>query len=298
MSIKPTLLMAFAQNDLAGVKDEANKIWNTVRNQPLIQSKRVNKATTQQLATEILAAGQTLFMFHFGGHADTNHIILDGFRDLDKIRLANLLLSRKDHQVQLMFLNGCLSYGHVGILTARGVKAIIATNVKINDKEAVQLGDFFYQAFITHGYTLKEAFQFAEAQVRGKNSFPVIVNPGEMDEMHPMIGSWTLFVHSNFVQVLDWKLIDFIKAPQEVKQETTLDQLKEIVNRLIANRDDLKTALEQMANYKPSDRILLLQGRLTDLNNNLLNGLIARDTAAIERNNIRLAIIAHLNNLD
>jgi hypothetical protein len=233
-------------------------------------------------------------MFHFGGHADTNHIILDGFRDLDRIRLANLLLSRKEHQVQLMFLNGCLSYGHVGILTARGVKAIIATNVKINDKEAVQLGDFFYQAFITHGYTLKEAFQFAEAQVRGKNSFPVIVNPGEMDEKHPMIGSWTLFVHSNFVQVLDWKLIDFIKVAQGI----TLHQLKAIVNQLIVNHDNLETALEKMANYKPSAMILSLQGRLTGVNNKLLNGLIAHDAAAIERNNIRVAIIAHLNNLD
>jgi hypothetical protein len=290
---KPIFLMAFAQNDLSGVNAEANKIWNTVRNQPMIEGKKVNKATTQQLATEILAAGQSLFMFHFGGHADANRIILDGFRDLDRIRFANLLLARQDHQVQFMFLNGCLSYGHVGILTARGVKAIIATNVKINDKEAVQLGDFFYQAFISHGYTLREAFQFAETQVRGKNSFPVMVNPGEIDEKQPMPASWTLFVHSNFAQVLNWKLTDFIDAAQA----GNLFELKKIVNQYIAQDDDLKTALEKMYQFKPTDDILLLKGRLSNLRAMELGGIIAHNDAVTERNRIRIAILAHLERL-
>ena len=289
---KPTFLMAFAQNDLAGVKVEANKIWNTVRSQSLIEGKKVNKATTQQLASEILAAGPSLFMFHFGGHADANRIILDGFRDLDKIRLANLLLSRQDHQVQFMFLNGCLSYGHVGLLTARGVKAIIATNVKINDKEAVELGDFFYQAFISYGYTLRAAFQFAEAQVRGKNSFPVIINPGEVDDKQPMPASWTLFIHAHFVQVLDWKLTDFIAAAQMVE----LIDVKKIVNQYIGE-DRLYHALDKMREFKPQDDINLIRGRLTRLDNNISNGLITHDAATIERNQIRMAVLAYLNNL-
>ena len=184
---QPTLLMTFAANNLKGVKKETDKIWKSVQKNTQIKPVKVNNVTIDLLAESILKCGKDLFMFHFGGHADQNGIVLDGFRDLDKIRLSNLLLSRKNHQIQIIFLNGCLSYGHVGILTAKGAKVIIATNVKVDDTEAVRMAAFFYQTFFEEDYTLKEAFQFAEATVRGKNSFPIIVNPGKLTTIKPCL---------------------------------------------------------------------------------------------------------------
>jgi len=218
---QPTLLMTFASNNLPGVKAESDKIWKLVKSNASVASKKVNNATIDKLAEAIIDCGKDLFMFHFGGHADQKGIVLDGFKDIDKIRLSRLLLPNEKHNVQLIFLNGCLSYGHVGILTAKGVKAIIATNVEVSDGEAVRMASFFYKLFFEKNYTLKEAFESAEATVRGNNSYITIVNPGEIDEDLPLAASWTLFVHAQHKIVMDWTLADFLKAKEPKPNQTS-----------------------------------------------------------------------------
>jgi CHAT domain len=209
---KKKILTAFAPTNLAGVKKEAQKIWNSVKKHAQIEAEKVNNTTIEKLATAIIDAGSDLFMFHFGGHADPKNIVLEGFLHLDKTRLSRLLLPNPKHQVQIIFLNGCLSYGHVGILTAKGVKAIIATNVKIDDAEAVRIAAYFYQLFFEKNYALKNAFESAEATVSGKNSFVTVVNPGEVDEAQPLPPAWTLFIHSQHTEVMNWTLADFLAA--------------------------------------------------------------------------------------
>ena len=210
MPNSPSILMTFAANDLLGVQEEIQKTWDIVSQHPDLQANKVENATIEQLADAIIEAGNDLFFFHFGGHADAKGIVLDGFRDLDKIRLSRLLLPRAKHNLQLIFLNGCLSYGHVGILTAKGVKAIIATNVEVNDVEAVRIANYFYKLFIKNGFTLKEAFETAEATISGKNAYLTIVNPGEIDEDQPLQPAWTLFIHAEHKEVMDWTLQDFL----------------------------------------------------------------------------------------
>lgn len=205
---KPMILMTFAANDLKGVNTEAAKIWETISKQPEIFAQKLENADVEKLAETVIGS-ENMFMFHYGGHADTKGIVLDGFRHLDKVRFANLLLP-SHHHIQFVFLNGCLSYGQIGVLTANNVKAVIATNVKVNDQEAVRFAHLFYKAFMGGQYDLRSAFQTAESTVAGRNSVPVVVNPGTIDESQPMPGSWTLFVHSGFVGVLDWKLGDFL----------------------------------------------------------------------------------------
>jgi hypothetical protein len=160
---------------------------------------------------------EDLFMFHYGGHANQNNIVLDGFRNLDKIRLSRLLLPKENHNLSIVFLNGCLSYGQVGLLTAKGVKVVVATNVNVNDAEAVRLSKFFYKCFFEKNYTLRSAFESAESTVEGKNSFIKTINPGEIDETQPMPSSWTLFVHSKHTEVLNWTLEDFVNELQKKK---------------------------------------------------------------------------------
>lgn len=208
---KPTILMTFAKNDLAGVKTEAENIYNSVQSNDLIKNVKIEDADIDTLAETIIDNVDDLFMFHYGGHADQHNIVLDGFRNLDKIRLSRLLLPKENHNLSIVFLNGCLTYGQVGLLTAKGVKIIIATNVNVNDTEAVRLSKFFYKCFFEKNYTLKSAFESAEATVKGKNSYPITVNSGEIDETQPMPSSWTLFVHSKHTEVLNWTLQDFVK---------------------------------------------------------------------------------------
>jgi len=207
----PTLLLTFAANKLPAVHSEADKTWKSVEDHAKIKAIKLEDVDIEELTDAIIDHHADLFFFHFGGHASQHKVVLDSFKDLDKIRFARLLMPREKHQLQWVFLNGCSSYGHVGLLTAKGVKAIIATNVEVSDVTAARLATYFYKCFFAKGFTLKEAFQTAEATVSGKNAHTVIVNPGEIDEEQPMPSNWTLFVHHTYKEVLDWTLEDFLQ---------------------------------------------------------------------------------------
>lgn len=337
MSNNPTLLMTFAANDLQGVKAEADKIWKSVKKNTTIKSKKLNNATIDKLAETIIDCGKDLFMFHFGGHADQKGIVLDGFRNIDKIRLSRLLLPNEQHNVQLIFLNGCLSYGHVGILTAKGVKAIIATNVKVDDAEAVRIGAFFYKLFFEKQYTLKEAFETAEATVVGNNAYITIVNPGEVDENQPMTSSWTLFIHAQHKYVMDWKLADFLNGnptkPIETQGITQIhsgsgdnvagNKIGNQINMSAGNTNNdnqqvkpaskpmnfkeairnlvsngrLLDALEKLATQSNDSQIILLQSRYANVLRGENGGTMDARDANIERNRITSAILSLLEDL-
>jgi len=217
MENKPIVLMTFASNGLASIPVEADEVFNVVKKSEVITAHKIENVDIEKLADTIADYSEQLFMFHFGGHSNQRNIVLEGLRDLDKIRLSRLLLPKEKHNLQIVFLNGCLSYGHVGILTAKGVKAIIATNVKVNDSEAERLAGYFYKLFFEKNYTLKAAFEGAEATVTGSNSFPIVVNPGEINETKPMPSSWTLFVHTKHTEVLNWTLRNFLKNESGLK---------------------------------------------------------------------------------
>ncbi|MEY4937675.1 MAG: hypothetical protein RIS64_4034, partial [Bacteroidota bacterium] len=239
MSNKPSVLFAFASNDLIGVHSEAAKIWNTVSQNNLVNAIKIENTDVNALGDAIDDC-KDLLMFHFGGHANQRNIVLDDFRNLDRIRLSRILgLDEEQHKLQFIFLNGCLSYGHIGILTAKGVKAIIATNVAINDDEAVRLAAAFYKYFFEKGKTLKRAFEMAEARVEGHNSFITIVNPGEIDENQELRSSWTLFLNSKYQEVLNWTLQDFVDAITNVSNE--IEKPKQVINK-IYNIDKIENA--------------------------------------------------------
>lgn len=208
---KPVVLLSFAANDLEAVKTEAANAYASVKTNEAVQPVLLEDADIDSLAEAAIDHGDDIFMFHYGGHANQNKVVLHGLRDLDKIRLTRLLGLREGHRMSLASFNGCLTYGHVGLLTAKGVKAVIATNVRVGDNVALRLSKFFYKCFFEKGYTLKESFERAEATVTGSNAYPVIVNPGEIDEKQAMPSSWTLYIHSAYKEVIDWTLADFIK---------------------------------------------------------------------------------------
>lgn len=76
---QPTLLMTFAANDLKGVKTETDKIWKSVKKNTGIKAQKVSNATIDKLADNIIDCGKDLFMFHFGGHADSQKTFFSGY---------------------------------------------------------------------------------------------------------------------------------------------------------------------------------------------------------------------------
>lgn len=224
----PISLLAFAENGLIEVEKEVNNIYKSIIKSTLVKAQIIQDTTVENLADAMLDYSKELILFHFGGHLEQSHIVMEGLQKMDKIRFTRLLIPDDKHPVPIVFLNGCLSYGHVGILTAKGVKAIIATNAKVNDVEAARVANYFYRWFFEKNAPLRKAFENAEATVfsnsdsysRGlgtdkklsntHNSFIITVNPGEIDDKQPMPASWTLFVNSGHTKVLDWTLQDFV----------------------------------------------------------------------------------------
>lgn len=218
---KPVIITTFAANDLPNVYKEAEKVWKYVDANEKVEAIKLENATSLDLASTVLDHHKELYFFHFGGHAEQGKVIMDGFIDLDKIRLANMLVPQEKHLLQWVFLNGCLSFGHVNTLTAKGIKAIIATNISIDDYEGAQVAGLFYQCFFKQGFTLKQSFLFADTAVFGMNATPVIVDPGLFpDDESPIKSSWTLYINSKFTKVLDWTLEDFINKGPEAAEES------------------------------------------------------------------------------
>jgi len=299
MSKQPIILMSFAANDLSGVSTETQKIWESVSQQTSLVPQKLENTSIEDLADAVIDAGKDLFMFHFGGHADEGNIVLDGFKDIDKTRLSRLLLPR-NHNIQIVFLNGCLSYGQVDIFTAKGVKAVIATNAKVNDTEAVRISKYFYKLFFEKEYSLKEAFETAEATVVGDNSFLTIVNPGETSKLH---SAWTLFVHAHHKEIMDWTLKDFLSNSTADPSAGIVDEIKGDVKKtntafkttvrdLVAS-GKLEKALSTLETHLPDEinEIAQLKGRFSSLNRKSRMGLLSSGEESVERNKITASIL-------
>jgi tetratricopeptide (TPR) repeat protein len=217
MSTRPIVLLTFAKNDLNSVSQEAKQIHALVSAQPLVEAVCVEDANKEKLGKSVADIGKRLRMYHFSGHANEYELVLDNFMKLDKIRFSRLLKSGGG-SLDFVFLNGCHSYGHVAHLTANGVKAVIVTSTSINDRIATQLSIVFYELFFTQNYTLNEAFFAAEARVAtGYIPYLHITYPGEIDANDSLKATWTLIIHKEYKEVMDWTLADFVNPPKKRK---------------------------------------------------------------------------------
>lgn len=143
-------------------------------------------------------------IFHYGGHAESDVVLLtDGAADAGGLMEA---LALQD-QLKLVFLNGCSTYEQVKGLLDQGVDAVIATQVAVGDRSAMEFADVFYRALTTQ-HTLEEAFRLSAADYLMKNGEQVGIYRGqeldvpEGEEALP----WGLYVADGDNPALSWKL--------------------------------------------------------------------------------------------
>lgn len=107
-------------------------------------------------------------IFHYAGHADEDELWLEdesgANQSFSSLGLAKFLALRK--QIQLVFLNACATQQHADLLMDAGVPAIIVTDRKIADSQALQFASRFYIG-LANGARIDEAFQEAEAFLLG-----------------------------------------------------------------------------------------------------------------------------------
>lgn len=165
-----------------------------------------DEATTsrEDLIRYLSEFNDRVVIFHYGGHAESDQIILtDGGAHAGGVAQA---LALQDI-LKLVFLNGCSTYEQVKELLAQGVDAVIATSVPIGDGSAMEFADVFYKSLATQ-HSLEEAFRMAAANYLMEKGANVGIFRGQgleaPEENEPL--PWGLYTTDEASDTLNWKL--------------------------------------------------------------------------------------------
>ena len=168
-----TLLFCFANNrdrplpELRHEDDSIDRLLDPLSSQQHFQKIRDSFATTDSVASKILAYQDSLCLFHFSGHAGSSALYLED-SSARAVGIAQLLA--RCPQLRLIFLNGCSTLEHIRLLREKNSKAaIIATSTPVEDTVATQFSIAFYRALCS-GTTLGEALERARLELQVKET--------------------------------------------------------------------------------------------------------------------------------
>jgi hypothetical protein len=175
MADLPVILLAFAneygaERYLPRLAREQKLLWESLKGaETLCQPELVINATLDDIDRVFEKHKQRVAIFHYGGHADEDCLLLASSssraRETDLRGLLGFW-GRKGG-LRLVFLNGCSTQPQVDDLLRAGVSAVVATARPIDDDAACQFAENFYRK-LTAGYSVRDAFDQAQE----------LVNPG------------------------------------------------------------------------------------------------------------------------
>ena len=205
----PVIFLSFANNEqhpLPNLEREGasiRKILTPITNQRGVQIHFEPFAKIDNIAHFLTQFQDQVISFHYGGHADSKHLILK-----DQIAHASgiaYLLKQQKH-LKLVFLNGCSTYEQIHLLLELGIPAVIATSAEVNDTIAAEFAEQFYES-IANDFSIKKAFENAAAYINAKSGkFPQIYRGLGRKQSDNEILSWGLYVN-NDPSILEKKLI-------------------------------------------------------------------------------------------
>lgn len=211
----PLVYLAFAnakEAHLGLLKRESREVYRAL--QPLEQGgkiaiRREESSAFGELYEDLLAHGENLVVFHYGGHANGDMLALEGGGG-NAVGLARLLGQQRS--LELVFLNGCATQGHVDLLLEAGVPAVIATSVPIGDQKAQEFSTAFYAA-LAEGRSVAQAFESGRGFVEGQYGaggatpqFTRAVHWAGKTARSPVL-EWGLFIRADGADELErWRL--------------------------------------------------------------------------------------------
>lgn len=206
---QPVIFLAFANNqdNHLALLDEERKAISThlvpLASEQYFQLFVEPSATIADLTQYISGFKDRIVIFHYGGHADSNLILLQD-QAANSNGVAQLLALQPN--LQLVFLNGCSTRAQVGLLFDLGIPAVVATSVPIADPSAVTFADVFYNA-LADQHTLEEAFKLASANYLMASGQAASIFRGikiHSTDTDPL--PWGLYVNPGKESALQWKL--------------------------------------------------------------------------------------------
>ena len=217
-----------------------NEILRHLEKRRFIQVKREESADTQDVISTISDFPDQISIFHYGGHAgDTLLEFEDG--EGNASGLAKLLSGQTN--MKLVFLNGCSTKKQVDLLLKLGIKAVIATSVKIPDPKAVAFATAFYKE-LSNRHTIKRAFEFAkdalEFQFRDTPEVQMRSGGFEFDEIEENTEiPWGLYYLDENQNELNWTLPYYSTSglPQNIM--TGINNSFEVNKEIVKVLDDM-----------------------------------------------------------
>ncbi|MEO7243432.1 MAG: CHAT domain-containing protein [Variovorax sp.] len=218
----PIVFLAFANaadEHLGLLKAESRDVLaalEPLQKEDLIAIRREESCEFGELYDGLIADGDRLVIFHYGGHADGEQLQFEGGSG-GREGLARML--GQQSSLKLVFLNGCASQGHVKLLLDAGVPAVVATSVPIGDQKAQEFATAFYKA-LADGRSIPDAFEtsrgFIEARYPAGNcSRPAFTTQTrQIGGLEKFLGTapsleWGLFTREDCgTDIAQWRLRD------------------------------------------------------------------------------------------
>lgn len=207
----PVIFLAFANDEdehLSLLEEERKAIKEhlvPLANRQYFQLFDEASANAKDLVHYLAEFKDQVVIFHYGGHAESDRIMLaDGAANASGVADA---LALQDN-LKLVFLNGCSTFPQVKQLLELGIDAVIATQVPVGDNSAMEFANVFYRALSTQ-HSLEEAFRMAAANYLMRKGENVGIYRGlGMLEAEAREGDipWGLYVKDGAEAGLDWKL--------------------------------------------------------------------------------------------
>lgn len=183
-------------------------------------------------------------IFHYGGHSDQESLFLrKDFPGQNKTKASHLaeFLGTQEN-LELLFVNGCLSVTQAKFYHSNGAKAVLVTDRAIGDQAAREFSQLFYRS-LAGGATISNAFRIAETGYRTKfGDIPRGLGLHESDKGLP----WQLFPEDSH----KWRLPLVAKHLTRIP---TIDLGKEFIGR----EEDLLRLKERI---NRTSRVLLVNG--------------------------------------
>lgn len=218
----PILNFAFANNDrqpLTNLSQESDSIVQLLASfeqKGQIILHREQQATIDNVSDFLTRNNNPMTLFHYGGHADSENLFLQGATAQAK-GIAYQLAQQKS--LKLVFLNGCSTRQQVQSLLDLGIAAVIATAVPVNDKSATVFAIDFYTA-IAANHSIEVAFEKAAAIVMTKTDRHPRIYRGLGRVKGPKL-PWGLYTLDE--NILDEKLIP--PAPDNLSEKNIFDNM-------------------------------------------------------------------------
>lgn len=153
--------------DLPEESRQVREVLHEAEDRGLCKLEVRSNATLKEVIQVFNEYRDRVAVFHYGGHADSGHLLLESSKgdsqEAGAVGLAVFLRERRG--LQLAFLNGCSTRAQASLLIDAGVGAVIATSRAIEDRVAREFAVAFYTE-LAAGAPLGSAYRSSMGQVR------------------------------------------------------------------------------------------------------------------------------------